>query len=398
MRIVVGITGGIAAYKAVSLVRSLVQAGHDVKVIPTNNALRFVGSTTLEAISSNTVDPDLYTDVADVKHVELGQSADIIIVAPATASFIARTAAGIADDLLSNVILASRAPKVIAPAMHTEMWDNATTRRNIDTLLNDGFVIVDPEFGQLTGGDLGKGRMAEPETIVGVALAALTVKDLMGKKILISAGGTREPIDPVRFIGNNSSGKQGLAIARAAARRGAEVTLVLANVSATETFQVVRADTAAEMLVALSARASANDALIMTAAISDFRVVQPSPVKLKRALAGDTFELTLIQNDDILARLAPEVHEANPNALVIGFAAETESDDQLLELTSRKKLISKGCDLIVANDVSDGQVFDKDSNSVRIVSSEAPTVSVSGSKGVVADAILDAMLMRWHNQ
>jgi len=398
VRIVVGITGGIAAYKAVSLVRSLVQAGHDVKVIPTNNALRFVGSTTLEAISSNTVDPDLYTDVADVKHVELGQSADIIIVAPATASFIARTAAGIADDLLSNVILASRAPKVIAPAMHTEMWDNATTRRNIDTLLNDGFVIVDPEFGQLTGGDLGKGRMAEPETIVGVALAALTVKDLMGKKILISAGGTREPIDPVRFIGNNSSGKQGLAIARAAARRGAEVTLVLANVSATETFQVVRADTAAEMLVALSARASANDALIMTAAISDFRVVQPSPVKLKRALAGDTFELTLIQNEDILARLAPEVHEANPNALVIGFAAETESDDQLLELTSRKKLISKGCDLIVANDVSDDQVFDKDSNSVRIVSSEAPTVSVSGSKGVVADAILDAMLMRWHNQ
>ena len=398
MRIVVGITGGIAAYKAVSLVRLLVQAGHDVKVIPTNNALRFVGSTTLEAISSNTVDPDLYTDVADVKHVELGQSADLIIVAPATASFIARTAAGIADDLLSNVVLASRAPKVFAPAMHTEMWDNATTRRNIDTLLNDGFVIVDPEFGQLTGGDLGKGRMAEPETIVGVALAALTVKDLMGKKILISAGGTREPIDPVRFIGNNSSGKQGLAIARAAARRGAEVTLVLANVSATETFQVVRADTAAEMLVALSARASANDALIMTAAISDFRVVQPSLVKLKRGLAGDTFELTLIQNEDILARLAPEVHEANPNALVIGFAAETESDDQLLELAARKKLISKGCDLIVANDVSDRQVFDKDSNSVRIVSSEAPTVSVSGSKGAVADAILDAMLMRWHNQ
>jgi phosphopantothenoylcysteine decarboxylase/phosphopantothenate--cysteine ligase len=174
--------------------------------------------------------------------------------------------------------------------------------------------------------------------------------------------------------------------------------LVLANVSATETFQVVRADTAAEMLVALSARASANDALIMTAAISDFRVVQPSLVKLKRGLAGDTFELTLIQNEDILARLAPEVHEANPNALVIGFAAETESDDQLLELAARKKLISKGCDLIVANDVSDRQVFDKDSNSVRIVSSEAPTVSVSGSKGAVADAILDAMLMRWHNQ
>lgn len=398
MRIVVGITGGIAAYKAVSLVRLLVQAGHDVKVIPTQNALRFVGSTTLEAISSNTVDPDLYADVADVKHVELGQSADLIIVAPATASFIARTAAGIADDLLSNVILASRSPKVIAPAMHTEMWENAATRRNIDTLLKDGFVIVDPEFGQLTGGDVGKGRMAEPETIVGVALAAVSVKDLMGKRILISAGGTREPIDPVRFIGNNSSGKQGLALARAATRRGAEVTLVLANVSATETFQVVRADTAAEMLVALSARASATDALIMTAAISDYRVLQPSPVKMKKASAGDTFELTLIQNEDILAKLAPAVHEANQSALVIGFAAETESDDQVLELAARRKLISKGCDLIVANDVSDGQVFDQDMNSVRIVSSQAPTVSVSGSKAAVADAILDAMLTRWHNR
>jgi len=398
VRIVVGITGGIAAYKAISLVRLLVQAGHDVKVIPTQNALRFVGSTTLEAISSNTVDPDLYTDVADVKHVELGQSADLIIVAPATASFIARTAAGIADDLLSNVILASRAPKVIAPAMHTEMWENAATRRNIDTLLNDGFVIVEPEIGQLTGGDVGKGRMAEPETIVGVALATASVKDLMGKRILISAGGTREPIDPVRFIGNNSSGKQGLALARAAARRGADVTLVLANVFATETFKVVRADTAADMLLALSARASATDALIMTAAISDYRVVQPSPAKMKKASAGDTFELTLIQNEDILTKLAPAVHEANPNALVVGFAAETESDEQSLELAAKKKLISKGCDLIVANDVSDGQVFDKDTNSVRIVSSEAPTVSVSGSKVAVADAILDAMLMRWHDQ
>jgi len=398
VRIVVGITGGIAAYKAVSLVRLLVQAGHDVKAIPTQSALRFVGSTTLEAISSNTVDPDLYTDVADVKHVELGQSADLIIVAPATASFIARTAAGIADDLLSNVILASRAPKVIAPAMHTEMWENAATRRNIDTLLNDGFVIVEPEIGQLTGGDVGKGRMAEPETIVGVALATASVKDLMGKRILISAGGTREPIDPVRFIGNNSSGKQGLALARAAARRGADVTLVLANVFATETFKVVRADTAADMLLALSARASATDALIMTAAISDYRVVQPSPVKMKKASAGETFELTLIQNEDILAKLAPAVHEANLNALVVGFAAETESDEQGLELAAKKKLISKGCDFIVANDVSDGQVFDQATNSVRIVSSEAPPVTVSGSKAAVADAILDAMLMRWHDQ
>jgi phosphopantothenoylcysteine decarboxylase/phosphopantothenate--cysteine ligase len=395
VRIVVGITGGIAAYKAVALVRLLVKAGHDVKVIPTQNALRFVGSATLEAISRNTVDPDLYTDVADVKHVELGQSADLIIVAPATASFIARTAAGLADDLLSNVILASKAPIVIAPAMHTEMWQNVATERNIETLKRDGTFIVEPTIGQLTGNDVGSGRMAEPEEIFESALAATCQKDLLGKRILISAGGTREPIDPVRFIGNSSSGKQGLALAQAASNRGAEVTLVLANVQGSQPFRTINVGTASELLEAMRENVLTSDAVIMAAAVGDFRVAEQSQTKIKKSQTGENFSISVVQNEDVLASLRHLVSANNFGCLLVGFAAETQPDSDKLQSLALAKMEAKGCDLMVANDVSDGQVFDQESSSVIIVAKDQVPVFASGSKHVVADVILDSMAQIW---
>lgn len=398
MRIVVGITGGIAAYKSVSLVRLLVQAGHDVKVIPTQNALRFVGAATLEAISRNTVDPDLYTDVADVKHVELGQSADLIIVAPATASFIARTAAGIADDLLSNVILASKAPVVIAPAMHTEMWQNVATERNIETLQRDGIVIIEPAVGQLTGNDVGAGRMAEPEEIFARSLSVTAKKDLLGKRILISAGGTREPIDPVRFIGNRSSGKQGLALAQAASDRGAEVTLVLANLQTSLPFPTITVSTAGELLRAMQENVLGADAAIMTAAVGDFRVSEPSTSKIKKSNTGDVMSISLVQNPDILADLSKVLSENKSDCLLIGFAAETDSDESRLQSIALAKLEAKGCDLIVANDVSNGQVFDQDSTSVILLAKNQEPAKASGSKRVVSDAILDRVLQIWNSK
>jgi len=398
VRIVVGITGGIAAYKSVSLVRLLVQAGHDVKVIPTQNALRFVGAATLEAISRNTVDPDLYTDVADVKHVELGQSADLIIVAPATASFIARTAAGIADDLLSNVILASKAPVVIAPAMHTEMWQNVATERNIETLRRDGIVIIEPAVGQLTGNDVGAGRMAEPEEIFARSLSVTAKKDLLGKRILISAGGTREPIDPVRFIGNSSSGKQGLALAQAASDRGAEVTLVLANLQTSLPFRTITVSTAGELLRAMQDSVLGSDAAIMTAAVGDFRVFEPSTSKIKKSNTGDVMSISLVQNPDILADLSKVLSENKSDCLLIGFAAETESDEGRLRSLALAKLEAKGCDLIVANDVSNGQVFDQDSTSVTLLAKHQEPVKATGSKRVVSEVILDRVLQIWNSK
>ena len=231
MHVIVGITGGIAAYKATSIIRLLTEAGHTVKVIPTQNALRFIGATTLEALSHNTVDPDLYTDVDSVKHVALGQEADLVIVAPASASFLARYAAGIADDLLGNTLLVTKAPVVLAPAMHTEMWLHSATQQNIQTLADRGVQILEPGIGRLTGDDSGIGRLPEPKEIVEFALSKISRQDLAGKRFLITAGGTREEIDPVRFIGNKSSGKQGIAIAIEAARRGANVKLIAANIS-----------------------------------------------------------------------------------------------------------------------------------------------------------------------
>ncbi|MCC6855686.1 MAG: bifunctional phosphopantothenoylcysteine decarboxylase/phosphopantothenate--cysteine ligase CoaBC, partial [Microbacteriaceae bacterium] len=290
LNVVVGVTGGIAAYKAVSVVRALVLAGHDVHVVATENALRFVGRPTLEAISRNTVHSDLYEGVAEVRHVAIGQAADLIVVAPATANTVAKLAAGLADDLLGNTILASTAPLVIAPAMHTEMWQNAATVANIATLRQRGVTVVGPAVGQLTGADSGPGRMSEPEEIVEVALrTAAGRQDLAGRRILVTAGGTREPIDPVRFIGNRSSGKQGVALAVAAADRGAEVTLIAANleVDVPATVQVVRVRSTLDLEKAATSAAETADIVIMAAAVADYRPETVADAKIKKDVQGD---------------------------------------------------------------------------------------------------------------
>lgn len=391
MHVVVGVTGGIAAYKASNIIRLLTEAGHSVKVIPTQNALRFIGATTLEALSHNSVDPDLYTDVDSVKHVELGQQADLVIVAPATAAFLARYANGIADDLLLNTLLVTKAPVLIAPAMHTEMWLHPSTKQNVATLRARGVRVIDPVSGRLTGSDSGVGRLAEPEDIVAAALAIGEKHDLSGIKVLITAGGTREPIDPVRFIGNRSSGKQGFAIARAAAERGAIVTLISANSAENANVaQHIRVSTAAQLHEAVAAAAPNNSIVIMCAAVADYRVAQVSDQKLKKAELGENHVIELVQNPDILRELSG--HRTGLTKVIVGFAAETAADSVALEKHAHSKLAAKGCDVIVANNVSAGAVFDSDNNEVLIVTETGRTVGVSGSKSAVANQLLDVVL------
>jgi phosphopantothenoylcysteine decarboxylase/phosphopantothenate--cysteine ligase len=391
MRIVVGITGGIAAYKSVSLVRLFVEAGHDVKVIPTQNALRFVGATTLEAISKNSVDPDLYTDVESVKHVELGQQADLIVVAPATASFMARLAAGIADDLLMNTILASTSPLVIAPAMHTEMWQHAATQANLKTLLARGVRVVGPNSGRLTGEDTGVGRMAEPSEIFEEALSNHSLQDLTGKVVVVTAGGTRESIDGVRFIGNRSSGKQGLAIAKRASDRGARVFVIGANVSEDIPFDHANVSSVAELKAALIEQLPRVDVLVMAAAVSDYQVKNPSTKKLKKS-DHPSMSLELEQTEDLLASSTKWLRANRPNAFVVGFAAETLDDDAKLLEVGLGKLVAKGCNLIVANDVSGGSVFDSTHTSALIIEGSGLQAKFAGSKLQLADRVLDAVV------
>jgi phosphopantothenoylcysteine decarboxylase/phosphopantothenate--cysteine ligase len=399
--IVVGITGGIAAYKAVGVVRALVLAGHDVHVVATDAALRFVGRPTLEAISRNPVHSSLYEGVAEVRHVAIGQAADLVVVAPATANTIAKLATGLADDLLGNTILASTAPLVIAPAMHTGMWRNAATVHNLATLRERGVTIVGPGVGQLTGEDAGPGRMSEPDQIVEAALARLAGthapkagQDLAGKRILVTAGGTREPLDPVRFIGNRSSGKQGVAIALAAAARGADVTLLAANLEvdlpdlarqASITVQPV--STTLELEAAARAAAPEADVIIMAAAVADYRPESVAESKIKKDQQGDTLQLTLVRNPDILAGLVATKRDGQ---VVIGFAAETETDDaKLLEL-GRAKIARKACDFLVVNRVGWIEGFATERNSVVVLDRAAAIVfKASGSKAAVADRLLD---------
>jgi phosphopantothenoylcysteine decarboxylase/phosphopantothenate--cysteine ligase len=393
MRIVLGVTGGIAAYKATSIIRLLTEAGHEVKVVPTQNALRFIGATTLEALSHNAVDPDLYTDVESVKHVELGKSADLVIVAPATASFLARYAAGIADDLLGNVLLATNAPVLVAPAMHTEMWNNAATIANVETLKFRGIEVLTPESGRLTGEDTGVGRLPDPEDIVAAALALTGKRDLHGKRILVTAGGTREAIDPVRYIGNNSSGKQGLAIAREAVRRGAKVTVLAANLGNQQISgaTVIVADTAIEMERQVNHLIQDQDVFIAAAAISDFRVAEVSPTKLKRSQLGNQIDLRLVANPDILAGVVSRIREEGLAVTSIGFAAETAGSHWALAELAKAKLGSKGCDVIVANDVSESAVFGSDHNDALIITRAGKERRVTGTKTTVASAVLDIL-------
>lgn len=389
MNVVVGVTGGIAAYKAVGVIRALVLAGHDVHVVATEAALKFVGLPTLEAISRNPVHHELFEGVAQVRHVAIGQAADVIVVAPATANTIARLTTGLADDLLGTTILASTAPLVIAPAMHTEMWQNAATVHNIETLRSRGVTIVGPGTGALTGTDVGPGRMAEPEEIAEAVLAAVVPQDLVGTRILVTAGGTREPIDPVRFIGNRSSGKQGVALAVAAAARGALVTLIGANldVPVPGSVQCIVVGSTMELSEATHAAASDADIVIMAAAVADYRPEAVAGEKITKDSQGDELTLRLVKNPDILATLTKN---SRPEQIIIGFAAETERDDEKLHERTRAKLARKGCDFLVVNRVGWTEGFGTDDNTITVLDRTGEIVlNASGSKSSVAGRILD---------
>ena len=397
--VVVGITGGIAAYKAVGVVRGLVLLGHDVHVVPTEAALRFVGKPTLEAVSRNPVTSDLYDGVSEVRHVALGQKADLIVVAPATAHTLATMALGLSDDLLGTTILASRAPLVVAPAMHTEMWQHPATQANAALLRSRGATLVGPTSGRLTGTDSGPGRMAEVEDVIAAALAAVRPggRDLEGRRVLVSAGGTREPLDPVRFLGNRSSGRQGVALAVAARDRGADVVLVAAHleVPAPAGVRVVPVSSALELSDAMLREADGADVVIMAAAVADYRPVAVSAGKITKEEAGDALSVELVRNPDILQRLASDA--AVPRAdgtrrLVVGFAAETEEDPVERLRIGRAKLARKGCDLLVLNRVGWSEGFATEGNTITVLGRSGDTLAeASGSKEQVAHRILDVV-------
>ena len=384
----VGVTGGIAAYKSAPLIRLFSEAGHKVQVVATNNAFKFIGKTTLEALSGNPisiVDPDLFTDVDQVKHIALAKSADLVVVAPATASFLAKMTSGIADDLLTTTVLAATCPVIVAPAMHTEMWENKATVSNIETLKLRGVTIVWPAVGRLTGEDTGAGRLAEPEEIFETAMAALG-GPLSGKRVLVTAGGTREPIDAARFIGNFSSGKQGVAFARAAKLLGAEVELIAANLddSLTSGIKTTSVSTALELSNALAEKSGSYDMLVMAAAVADYKPTDPTSSKLKRSEMGEQLNVSLVANPDILVETVKSLRASASKAVVIGFAAEASDD---LESLARVKLSAKGCDYLVANDISDGKVFGRDNTEIVLVDKSGSN-KFQGSKQTVAKDVL----------
>jgi len=398
-RIVLGVSGGIAAYKACQLLRLFTEAGHDVHVVPTQNALEFVGETTWAALSGKPVHTSVMPDAHLVNHVRLGREADLVVVAPATADLIARAASGRADDLLTTVLLTATCPVVLAPAMHTEMWLHAATQANVSLLRSRGVVVLEPAVGRLTGADSGPGRLPEPEDIEASALAALAdvsaaaamaSQDLAGRRVLVSAGGTREPLDPVRFVGNNSSGLMGVALARAAVQRGAEVTLVGANLAAEPpaAVRVVTVVSTDDLATAMAAEAGSADIVVMAAAPADFTPVNPSATKLKKSGdAGLTVEFR--QTTDVLAGL---VASRPPQQVVIGFAAETASDEADLIALGTTKLARKGCQLLVLNNVSGGAVFGAPDNQVLLLGPDGVLGRSAGTKTTVAHAILDAAI------
>jgi phosphopantothenoylcysteine decarboxylase/phosphopantothenate--cysteine ligase len=396
-RIVLGVSAGIAAYKACYLLRRFTEAGHEVEVVPTRNALNFVGEATWAALSGRPVHSEVFAAVDQVNHVRIGQSADLVIVAPATADLLARAATGRADDLLTNVLLTARCPVVFAPAMHTEMWLHPATRANVATLRSRGAVVLEPAAGRLTGADSGPGRLPEPEDLEATVVALLAEpgranqlagQDLAGLEVVISAGGTREPLDPVRYLGNESSGLMGVSLARAAATRGAKVRLVAANVAVptpagVEVEQVV---SAADLAQAMRVAAPAADLVVMAAAVADFTPAQVSGSKIKKA-DGQDLSLTLVQTTDVLAELSA----ARPSGqVVVGFAAETAAVPDVLVELGVAKLAKKGCQLLVLNDVTAGAVFGAAATDVIVLSESGVESRASGSKTSVAHAILDA--------
>ncbi|MGI5952441.1 MAG: bifunctional phosphopantothenoylcysteine decarboxylase/phosphopantothenate--cysteine ligase CoaBC [Brooklawnia sp.] len=395
MIVVVGVTGGIAAYKTVHLVRLLVLAGHEVHVVPTDDALRFVGKTTWEAISRNPVTNSVHDDVASVRHVALGKAAELVIIAPATAHTLARMAAGLADDLLGVTLLATTAPVLVAPAMHTQMWEHPATVHNMAVLTERGVHSVGPDDGELTGGDSGPGRMSEPEEIFEAAMrVARGATDLAGVHFAVSTGGTREPIDPVRFIGNRSSGRQGVAVALAAADRGATVELVAAycddgvldQAQRHPAITITRAGSAIELQAAMVSAAEQADVVVMAAAVADYRAAQSSDDKMSKT--GDSgLTLHLVQNPDILAGLATD---RRAGQVIVGFAAETATDQaELLEL-GRAKRRRKGVDLLALNEVGWSKGFEGAENRLFFLDSADERIGdASGSKRQTAEALVD---------
>lgn len=381
-RVILGVTGGIAAYKACSLLRLFTEGGYDVTVVPTAAALKFVGAATWAALSGKPVPTDLWTDVHEVPHVRLGQHADLLVVAPATADLMARAAHGLADDLLTNILLTARCPVVLAPAMHTEMWQHPATVANVATLRLRGVLVIDPASGRLTGTDTGPGRLPEPDEIFAVCRdllsgvqAGLPRLELAGRRVVISAGGTREPLDPVRFLGNRSSGKQGYALSEVAAARGAEVTLISANVTlpVPQAVRLVLVQTAVELGEAVAKAAQDADVVVMAAAVADYRPAHYTDVKIKKthddsAVDGDQSAPTiqLVRNPDILAELVASRGSAT-SPVIVGFAAETgDGKHSVLDL-AQEKLVRKGCDVLVANEVGADKTFGQDTNTVHIL-------------------------------
>jgi phosphopantothenoylcysteine decarboxylase/phosphopantothenate--cysteine ligase len=404
-RIVVGVSGGIAAYKACTVVRQLAEAGHHVQVIPTESALRFVGAATFEALSGQPVRTGIFDDVPAVPHVAIGQQADLVVVAPATADLLARAVAGRADDLLTATLLTARCPVLFAPAMHTEMWLHPATQQNVATLRDRGAVVLEPASGRLTGTDSGAGRLPEAEEINTFSQLLLERPDAMpydlaGCKVLVTAGGTREPMDPVRFIGNRSSGKQGYAVARVAAQRGAGVTLIAGHTVGLidpAGVDVVHISSAQQLQDAVSKHAPDAHVLVMAAAVADFRPTRIASAKIKKGpdSAAEPPTIELVRNDDVLAGAVRARADGQLPRMraIVGFAAETGDENGDVLFYARAKLRRKGCDLLVVNAVGEGRAFEVDNNDGWLLASDgAESALEHGSKTLMASRIVDAVV------
>jgi phosphopantothenoylcysteine decarboxylase/phosphopantothenate--cysteine ligase len=399
--VILGVGGGIAAYKACELLRRFTESGYRVRVVPTASALRFIGAPTWAALSGQPVAEDVWSDAERVPHVALGRAADLVVVAPATADLLARAAHGLADDLLTNTLLTARCPVVFAPAMHTEMWEHPATIENVATLRRRGAVVIEPATGRLTGPDTGKGRLPDPAEIFAVARLALArggaaPRDLAGRRVVITAGGTREPLDPVRYLGNRSSGKQGYAFARTAVARGASVTLVAANVALPEPTGVdlVRVGTAEELRKATVEAAAGADVIVMAAAPADFRPAAYQSAKIKKPADGSAPVLELVTTVDIAAELGAA---KRPGQVLVAFAAET--NDALAH--AREKLTRKRADLIVVNEVGPDRAFGTEDNAATVIGADGALVELSSRpKDELADAVWDEIgrLLSPHSQ
>ena len=415
-RVVLGVGGGIAAYKAALLLRLLTESGHDVRVVPTASALQFVGAATWAALSGHPVRTSVWEDVDQVPHVAIGRQADLVVVAPATADLLARAAHGLADDLLTNTLLTARCPVLMAPAMHTEMWQHPATQANVAMLRERGVQVLDPASGRLTGADTGPGRLPEPAEIFAAARALLDAStpvgrgadrswalpadaDLAGRRVVVSAGGTREHLDPVRFLGNRSSGRQGYALAAVAASRGATVTLVAANVALPDPdgVTVVPVTSADELRTAVIAAAADADAVVMAAAVADFRPRDTSTTKIKKGGTGEPTEIALVRNADVLAELSAAPRQ-RPGQVVVGFAAETGDAEGDVLAHGRAKLTRKGCDLLVVNEVGAAghpTGFEGTQNAAVVLGSDGSETPVPlGSKEALAQVVWDLVAAR----